>query len=71
MEIKEYLEKLYSVKVDRIATSISLGKTRRVPGRGKAMYRLPDYKKVYLIAHDVPEGGAAAAAVTAPEAERR
>jgi large subunit ribosomal protein L23 len=47
-EVKEYLEKVYNVKVARITTSISLGKVRRAPGKAKMFRKLRDYKRVMV-----------------------
>jgi large subunit ribosomal protein L23 len=47
-EVKEYLEKVYNVKVARITTSISLGKVRRAPGKAKMFRKLKDYKRVMV-----------------------
>lgn len=33
-DIKNYLEKIYNVKVVDVRTRIALGETRRVPGKG-------------------------------------
>ncbi len=51
-EIKEYLEKVYSVNVARINTSITQGKTRRVMGRRQMFYKLKDYKRVMVMLSD-------------------
>ena len=47
-EVKEYLEKVYNVKVAKITTSVSLGKIRRAPGKAKMFRRLKDYKRVMV-----------------------
>jgi len=56
-EIKEYLEKVYNVKVARITTSISLGKTRRVFARKSKYYRLTDYKRAMVQILEGTEAG--------------
>lgn len=60
LEIKEYLQKVYNVRVARIATTIVLGKYKRIPGRNMR-YRTKDIKKVYVRVADA-EGSAAAGA---------
>lgn len=56
LEIKEYLQKVYSVKVASVATINSLGKLRRSGMHG---YKQSDYKKVYVrIAEDGAKAGA-------------
>jgi ribosomal protein L23 len=47
-EVREYLEKVYDVKVARITTSVSLGKVRRAPGKAKIFRKLKDYKRVMV-----------------------
>ena len=67
-EVREYLEKVYDVRVARVTTSVSLGKTRRVPGKNRMFRKLPDYKRVMVrLADDAtylapPPAAAAAAA---------
>lgn len=51
-ELREYLLKVYNVRVARITTAISLGKTRRVPGRRAMWHKLKDYKRAVVIVHD-------------------
>ena len=56
-EVREYLEKVYNVKVARITTSVSLGKVRRAPGKAKMFRKLKDYKRVMVrIVDDESEG---------------
>lgn len=78
-EIREYLEKVYSVKVARIATAISRGKIRRVTGK-RSLYKLKDFKKVYVRIEDektviaapaVVEAASSAAASSSKAAELR
>ena len=47
-EVREYLEKVYGVRVARVTTSLSLGKVRRVPGKNKMFRKLSDYKRVLV-----------------------
>ena len=54
-EVKEYLEKVYNVRVARITTSISLGKVRRAPGKAKMFRKLKDYKRVMVRIMDEDE----------------
>jgi len=55
-EVKEYLEKVYNVKVAKITTSVSLGKIRRAPGKAKMFRRLKDYKRVMVRILDEKNG---------------
>lgn len=80
-EVREYVDKVYGVTAARITTSLSLGKTRRAPGR-RSTYKLADYKRVLVVVADAASaappsapaagGGAAgaAAAAAAPAAAR-
>ena len=45
VEIRQAVERLFKVKVDKVRTSRVLGKTRRV---GKTMGRKSDWKKAYV-----------------------
>ena len=45
VEIRQAVEALFKVKVDKVRTSRLLGKFRRV---GKSMGRRPDWKKAYV-----------------------
>ncbi|CAE7572007.1 rplW [Symbiodinium sp. KB8] len=47
-EIKEYLQKVYEMDVERVATINYLGKVRRRRGLRPYM-RLKSYKKVYVL----------------------
>jgi large subunit ribosomal protein L23 len=51
VEIRQAIERLFKVKVEKVRTSRVLGKTRRV---GKTMGRKPDWKKAYVT---LAEGG--------------
>ena len=51
VEIRQAVERLFKVKVEKVRTSRVLGKTRRV---GKTMGRKPDWKKAYVT---LAEGG--------------
>lgn len=55
LEVKEYLQKIYNVKVARITTYISPGKVRRAPGK-RLLFKLKDYKKVYVRIDDGKTG---------------
>ncbi len=46
-QVREVVEKLFSVEVSRIASVTTKGKTRRV-GRKLKPKQLPDVKKVYI-----------------------
>ncbi len=68
-EVREYLEKVYDVRVARVTTSVSLGKVRRVPGKNRMFRKLSDYKRVMVrLADDAtfieqpPQAGAEGAA---------
>jgi ribosomal protein L23 len=67
--VREYLEKVYDVRVARVTTSVSLGKTRRVPGKNRMFRKLPDYKRVMVRLADDATYLAAAAPTQAPAAE--
>ena len=75
-EVREYLEKVYDVRVARVTSSVSLGKVRRVPGKNRMFRRLSDYKRVLVrLADDetfidraAVAAAAGAAAPTAPAA---
>jgi len=45
VEIRQAVERLFKVKVEKVRTSRLLGKTRRV---GKSMGRRSDWKKAYV-----------------------
>ena len=45
VEIRQAVERLFKVKVEKVRTSRLLGKTRRV---GKTSGRRPDWKKAYV-----------------------
>jgi large subunit ribosomal protein L23 len=45
IEIRQAIERLFKVKVEKVRTSRLLGKTRRV---GKTMGRRSDWKKAYV-----------------------
>jgi large subunit ribosomal protein L23 len=45
VEIRQAVERLFKVKVDKVRTSRVLGKTRRV---GKSLGRRSDWKKAYV-----------------------
>ena len=45
VEIRQAIERLFKVKVEKVRTSRVLGKTRRV---GKTMGRKSDWKKAYV-----------------------
>jgi large subunit ribosomal protein L23 len=45
VEIRQAIESLFKVKVEKVRTSRQLGKLRRV---GKHMGRRPDWKKAYV-----------------------
>ena len=45
IEIRQAVERLFKVKVEKVRTSRLLGKTRRV---GKSMGRRSDWKKAYV-----------------------
>jgi large subunit ribosomal protein L23 len=45
VEIRQAIERLFKVKVEKVRTSRILGKTRRV---GKTMGRRSDWKKAYV-----------------------
>ena len=45
VEIRQAIETLFKVKVERVRTSRQMGKTRRV---GKHAGRRPDWKKAYV-----------------------
>jgi len=51
VEIRQAVERLFKVKVEKVRTSRVLGKTRRV---GKTMGRKSDWKKAYVT---LAEGG--------------
>ena len=50
LEAKEYLEKIYNVKVEKIHSVNFLGKLVRTPGR--KIYREPNYKKMFVYLAD-------------------
>jgi large subunit ribosomal protein L23 len=65
-EVREYLEKVYDVRVARVTTSVSLGKVRRVPGKNRMFRKLADYKRVMVrLADDNTFVDSAAAAAAA------
>ena len=45
VEIRQAVERLFKVKVEKVRTSRLLGKTRRI---GKTAGRRPDWKKAYV-----------------------
>ena len=68
-EVREYLEKVYDVRVARVTTSVSLGKVRRVPGKNRMFRKLPDYKRVMVRLADDATGLAPEAAGAGAAAE--
>eukprot|EP00471_Norrisiella_sphaerica_P000061 CAMPEP_0184481646 /NCGR_PEP_ID=MMETSP0113_2-20130426/3201_1 /TAXON_ID=91329 /ORGANISM="Norrisiella sphaerica, Strain BC52" /LENGTH=101 /DNA_ID=CAMNT_0026860887 /DNA_START=20 /DNA_END=325 /DNA_ORIENTATION=- len=51
VQIKNYLEELYNVEIERVDTTVMLGKTKSVQTkrmRTKFMIKKPDVKKAYV-----------------------
>lgn len=50
-QIKNYLEEIYNVEIERVDTLVQLGKSKRVATRGQRtpfIKKLPDIKKAYV-----------------------
>lgn len=47
IQIRNYLEELYKVEIEKVHTLIYLGKQKMDPQTGRR-YKLPDYKKAYV-----------------------
>ncbi|GAB5369981.1 hypothetical protein AAMO2058_001452800 [Amorphochlora amoebiformis] len=50
IQIKNYLQEIYNVEVERVDTSIMLGKIRKIRLKKKRplLYKEPDFKKAYV-----------------------